>query len=74
MAPYRYRGESYRLLGNTNRRMSRDDEHRMFLERVHGQQRWENQTVEDWSLEDLDISELRTPPHCQRSNSDRQVI
>ena len=59
MAPYRYRGESYRRVGNTNRRMSRDDEHRMFLERVHGQQRWENQTVEDWSLEDLDISELR---------------
>ena len=63
MAPYRYRGESYRRLGNTNRRMSRDDEHRMFLERVHGQQRWENQTVEDWSLEDLDISEL-----CRTAN------
>ena len=59
MAPYRHQGQAYRRVGNTNWRMSRDDEHRMFLERVHGQQRWENQTVEDWSLEDLDISELR---------------
>ena len=59
MAPYRYRDESFRRVGNTNRKLSRDDEHQMFLERVHGQQRWENQIVEDWSLEDLDISELQ---------------
>lgn len=57
--PYRYRGEAYRRVGSTDRRMSRDDEHRMFLERVHTQHRWENQPVTDWSLEDLDATEIR---------------
>lgn len=59
MAPYRYKDEAYRRVGNTNRRMSRDDEHRMFLERVHTQQRWENQPAEGWSVEDLDAAEIR---------------
>ena len=59
MAPYRYRGESYRRVGNTDRRMSRDDEHRMFLERVHTEHRWENQSAAGWSVEDLDAAEIR---------------
>ena len=57
--PYRYRGEAYRRVGSTDRRMSRDDEHRMFLDRVHTQHRWENQPATDWSLEDLDATEIR---------------
>ena len=57
--PYRYRGEAYRRVGNTDQRMSRDDEHRMFLERAHTQHRWENQSATGWSLEDLDVTEIR---------------
>ena len=59
MAPYRYRGEAYRRVGNTDRRMSRDDEHRMFLERVHTEHRWENQPANGWSVDDLDPIEIR---------------
>lgn len=59
MAPYRHREKAYRRVGNTNRQMSRDDENQMFLERVHGHQRWENQPVEGWSVKDLDIAELQ---------------
>ena len=59
MAPYRYRNEAFRRVGNTNRRMSRGDEHRMFLERVHTEQRWENQPSAGWSVEDLDHAEIR---------------
>ena len=31
--------------GNTNRAMSRDEYHRVLLERLHGQHRWENEPV-----------------------------
>ena len=41
MAPYRHREKAYRRVGNTNLQMSRDDENHLFLERVHGHQRWE---------------------------------
>ena len=59
MRPYRHRGDAYVRVGNTNRRMSRSDEDQMFLERVHGQQRWENQLAEGWDIGDLDHDELR---------------
>lgn len=59
MTPYRYRNEAFRRVGNTNRKMSRDDEHRMFLERVHTQLRWENYPAEDWTPDDLDAAEIR---------------
>ena len=59
MAPYRYRDDAYRRVGNTNRRMSRHDENQMFMERAHAEQRWENQPANDWSVNDLDIAELR---------------
>ena len=41
--PYSHRGHGYRRVGNTNQSLSRDEYDRMLLERVHGQQRWENQ-------------------------------
>ena len=59
MAPYRHREKAYRRVGNTNWQMSRDDENHMFLERVHGHQRWENQPAEGWTVKDLDIVELQ---------------
>lgn len=59
MPPYMYQGTAYRRVGNTNRSMSRSDERRMFLERAHNQQRWENQPVTGWAAEDLDTMEIR---------------
>lgn len=59
MAPYRYRDDAYRRVGNTNQRMSRHDENRMFMERAHGDQRWENQLALGWSVNDLDIAEIQ---------------
>ncbi len=38
--------------------MSRDEYHRVLLERLHGQHRWENEPVPDWTVDDLDASEI----------------
>lgn len=59
VAPYRYRNEAFRRVGSADRRMSWDDEHRMFLERVHTQLRWENHPAEGWTPDDLDAAEIR---------------
>ena len=56
--PYSHRGRALRRVGNTNRAMSRDEYHRVLLERLHGQHRWENEPVPDWSADDLDASEI----------------
>ena len=54
--PYSHRGRALRRVGNTNRAMSRDEYHRVLLERLHGQHRWENEPVPDWAIDDLDLS------------------
>jgi len=56
--PYSYRGKAYRRVGNTSQALSRDEYNRMLLERVHGEQRWENQPAADWSVGDLDLAEI----------------
>ena len=56
--PYSHRGRALRRVGNTNRAMSRDEYHRVLLERLHGQHRWENEPVPDWTVDDLDPSEV----------------
>jgi ATP-dependent DNA helicase RecG len=38
--------------------MSRDEYNRTLIERMHGEQRWENQPATDWSVADLDTAEL----------------
>jgi ATP-dependent DNA helicase RecG len=59
--PYSYRGQAYRRVGNTSQPLSRDEYNRMLLERVHGEQRWENQAATGWSVAYLDGAEvLRT--------------
>ena len=55
--PYTHRGRALRRVGNTNRTMSRDEYHRVLLERLHGQYRWENEPVTEWAVDDLDPSE-----------------
>ena len=57
--PYQYRGISYRRVGNTTRSMSADEYNRMLFERMHTEQRWENQPATGWTVDDLDITEIR---------------
>ena len=56
--PYMYKGSAYRRVGNTNLKMSADEYNRMLIERVHGQQRWENQPADGWTIADLDEEEI----------------
>ena len=56
--PYSYGGVAYRRVGNTNLSMSRDEYNQMLFERMHSEQRWENQPATDWSVDDLDIAEI----------------
>ena len=57
--PYQYRGVSYRRVGSTTRRMSADEYNRMLFERMHAEQRWENQPATGWTVDDLDTAEIR---------------
>ena len=57
--PYTYRGTSYRRVGNTTLAMSADEYNRMLFERMHSEQRWENQPAAGWSVDDLDAAEVR---------------
>ena len=56
--PYSYRGQAYRRVGNTSRQLSREEYNRILLERLHGDQRWENQPAVGWSVADLDGVEI----------------
>ncbi|MDE0268237.1 MAG: ATP-binding protein [Acidimicrobiaceae bacterium] len=57
--PYQYRGVSYRRVGNTTRRMSADEYNRILFERMHSERRWENQSAVGWTVDDLDVVEVR---------------
>ena len=57
--PYTYRGSAYRRVGNTTLAMSADEYNRMLFERMHSEQRWENQPAAGWSVDDLDLAEIR---------------
>ena len=57
--PYSYRSSAYRRVGNTTLTMSADGYNRMLFERMHSEQRWENQPAAGWSVDDLDVAEIR---------------
>lgn len=57
--PYMYRGTAYRRVGNTTLAMSADEYNRMLFERMHNEQGWENQPASGWSVDDLDVPEIR---------------
>ena len=57
--PYQYRGAAYRRVGNTTMTMSAGEYNRMLFERMHSEQRWENQPATGWTVEDLDVAEVR---------------
>ena len=58
MRPHTYRNISYRRVGNTNLVMSNDEYNRMLFERLHSEQRWENQPASSWSADDLNTPEI----------------
>ncbi len=57
--PYQYKGVPYRRIGNTTRRMSSEEYNRMLFERMHAERRWETQPATGWTIDDLDIAEIR---------------
>ena len=57
--PYTYRSAAYRRVGNTTLAMSAEEYNRMLVERMHNEQRWENQPAVGWSVDDLDVGEIR---------------
>ena len=59
LPPYRYRGTAFLRVGNTTRAMSGDEYNRLLFERLHSEQRWENQPADGWTIDDLDITEIR---------------
>ena len=59
MRPYVHKNIPYIKVGNTTRRMTQEEYNRTLLERMHNEQRWENQPADGWSIDDLDIGELR---------------
>jgi ATP-dependent DNA helicase RecG len=56
--PYSYKGQSYRRVGNTNLKLSRDQYNRILLERFHGERRWEAEPAVDWTIADLSAEDL----------------
>lgn len=56
--PYTYRGVAYKRVGNVNARLSRDEYNRILLERLHAEQRWENEPAAGWAVDELDAVEL----------------
>lgn len=59
MRPYRHKNDAYLRVGNTTRRMTQEEYNQILLERMHSEERWENQPASGWSIDDLDLGELR---------------
>lgn len=59
MRPYSHKNTSYRRVGNTTRRMTQEEYSQTLLERMHSEQRWENLPADGWSIDDLDLAEVR---------------
>ena len=59
LKPYTYRGIAYSRVGNTTLAMSADERNRILFERMHSEQRWENQPIDGWEISDLDVPEIR---------------
>ncbi len=56
--PYSYRGQAYRRVGSTNQKLSREEYHRMLLERLHPERRWETEPASGWEVADLDVDQI----------------
>ncbi len=58
MKPYTYKEIPYHRVGSTTQGMSRDEYNQVLFERMHSDQRWENQPATGWAVDDLDVSEI----------------
>lgn len=58
-APYTYDGRGFLRVGNTTRRMKREEFERLLLARLHVKQRWENLPATGLTIKDLDATEIR---------------
>ena len=56
--PYSYGGRAFRRVGNTSPVMTRDEYNRALMDRLHGERRWDNEPAENWTVSDLDGSEV----------------
>ena len=57
--PYQYWGTAYRRVGNTTLTMSTEEYNQRLFERLHCEQRWDNQPATGWTVADLDVAEIR---------------
>jgi ATP-dependent DNA helicase RecG len=57
--PYTYDGRAFIRIGNTTRRVKREEYERLLLARLHAQHRWETLPAEGWEVGDLDADEIR---------------
>ena len=56
--PCTYNGKAYKRIGNTTSELSIHEYSQMLFEHMHATQRWENQPVENWTLDMLDHNEI----------------
>lgn len=59
LRPYTYHDKSYKRVGSTTTAISTDEYNRMLFERMHKEERWENQPATGWSIDGLDADEIR---------------
>ncbi len=57
--PYTYDGRGFVRVGNTTRRMKREEFEHLVLTRLHAKHRWENLPATGVSIKDLDAGEIR---------------
>ncbi len=57
--PYQYRGASYRRVDNTTQAMSAEEYKPMLFERMYNERPWENHPADGWTVDDLDLAEIR---------------
>ena len=56
--PYTYKGKAYKRVGSTDCPLTREEYNTFLLERLHGDERWENRAANSWSIDDLDATEI----------------
>ncbi|MBI3183152.1 MAG: putative DNA binding domain-containing protein [Myxococcales bacterium] len=56
--PYTFDGRGFLRVGNTTRRMKREEYERLLLSRLHARHRWENLPATGWTVADLDAEEI----------------
>lgn len=58
-APYTLKKQGYRRVGNTNQALTTAAYNALLLERLHAEQRWENQPAAGWGVADLDAATVQ---------------